>query len=123
MVISCTIILTQEPDSVQPSFAEANQKNRGNLLAAAPTEVPTDWRANQPRYSEENLKRNQVVPTGFPLGVTGGMLKFGLENWRGDGNTFCWNWEGFVKLKVIEIEDMAWNKEGHDFDRKGWDSL
>lgn len=32
-----------------------------NLLAAAPTEVPTDWRANQPRYGEENLKRNQEL--------------------------------------------------------------
>ena len=91
MVISYTIILTQEPHGVQPSLAEANQKNRGNLLAAAPTEVPTDWRANQPRYSEENLKRNQVgTPRVVPLGVTGGMLKFeppiwGLENWRGGG--------------------------------------
>ena len=33
-----------------------------NLLAAAPAEVPKDWRANQPRYSEENLKRNQERP-------------------------------------------------------------
>lgn len=32
-----------------------------NLLAAAPTEVPTDWRKNQLRYSEENLKRNQEL--------------------------------------------------------------
>eukprot|EP00435_Cladocopium_sp_Y103_P028644 s48_g7.t1 len=32
-----------------------------NLLAAAPTEVPTDWRKNQPRYNEENLKRNQEL--------------------------------------------------------------
>eukprot|EP00913_Durusdinium_trenchii_P026121 g24504.t1 len=32
-----------------------------NLLAAAPTEVPTDWRAAQPRYSEENLKKNQEL--------------------------------------------------------------
>ncbi|CAJ1387111.1 unnamed protein product [Effrenium voratum] len=32
-----------------------------NLLAAAPVEVPTDWRAAQPRYSEENLKQNQEL--------------------------------------------------------------
>ena len=104
MVISYTIILTKNLTVFNLPWQKPT-KNRGNLLAAAPTEVPTDWRANQPRYSEENLKRNQVVPTGFPLGVTGGMLKFeppiwGLEHWRGGGNTFCWNWEGFVKVKL-----------------------
>jgi len=32
-----------------------------NLLAAPPTDVPEDWRAKQPRYSPENLKRNQEL--------------------------------------------------------------
>jgi len=32
-----------------------------NLLAGVQTEVPQDWRKNNPRHSEENLKRNQEL--------------------------------------------------------------
>jgi len=32
-----------------------------NLLAAPPTETPDDWRKDNPRYSAENLKRNQEL--------------------------------------------------------------